>query len=67
MIEFEETIKYRKPDVKKSIHRLLKINAALTMETARYVQNVTRILTENPERENRPLKHKEEDRASVES
>lgn len=56
MIEFDKTVRYKKPD----FNRLIRTNAALLMETARYVQNVTRILTDSRESDNRPLTCHEE-------
>lgn len=59
-MKIEETIITQKIDLKKIIRRSIQVSADLLSETARYGQNVARILLDDGQTENRPLKHKED-------
>lgn len=56
-MKIEETIVTSHIDLKKPLRRSIQVSADLLTETARYGQNVARILLETPDTDNRPLKH----------
>ena len=56
-MKIEETIVTSHIDLKKLLRRSIQVSADLLTETARYGQNVARILLETPDTDNRPLKH----------
>lgn len=58
-MKIEETIVTGHIDLKKLIRRQIQVSADLLTETARYGQNVARILLEDGETDNKPLKHNE--------
>ncbi len=58
-MKIEETIVTSHLDLKKLVRRSIQVSADILSETARYGQNVAKILLEDGGTDNRPLKHSE--------
>lgn len=64
-MKIEETIVTSHLDLKKLVRRSIQVSADILSETARYGQNVAKILLEDGGTDNRPLKHSEAASVSV--
>ena len=54
-MKIEEYITIKKPDLQKTVGRLIHMNADILTATARYAQDVADILTSNKKEDNVPL------------